>query len=142
MSAELAEACIESPEELCRRLQDFTDHQPSSSYQRVVEVQMESDSDDDSAASTATTERRAWELQGDEPQNEGNEDEPENDDDRNDENDEQNVVQAEEPIGTDGVHGNAPEGSREPVDAAMRAILSVKPRFAADKHIDRYWQKV
>ena len=58
---------------------------------------MESDSDDDSAASTATTERRAWELQGDEPQNEGNEGEPENDDDRNDENDEQDVVRAEEP---------------------------------------------
>ena len=38
MSAELAEACIESPEELCRRLQDFTDYQPSNSYQRVVEV--------------------------------------------------------------------------------------------------------
>ena len=69
MSAELAEACIESPEELCRWLQDFTDHQPASSFQRTVEAQMESDSDDDSAASTATTERRAWELQGDEPQN-------------------------------------------------------------------------
>ena len=30
MSVELAEACIEFPEELCLRLQDFTDHQPSS----------------------------------------------------------------------------------------------------------------
>ena len=30
---------------------------------------MESDSDNDSEASTATTARRAWELQGDEPQN-------------------------------------------------------------------------
>ena len=104
MSAELAEACIESPEELCRRLQDFTDHQPSSSYQRTVEVQMESDSDDDSAASTATAERRVWELEGDEPQNEENEnerqneeDEPEDDDDRNNENDERNVVPNEEP---------------------------------------------
>ena len=57
MSAELAEACIEFPEELCLRLQDFTDmHQPSSSYQRTVEARMESDSDDDSAASTATAE--------------------------------------------------------------------------------------
>merc|ERR1712117_415469 len=70
MSAELAEACIESPEELCLRLQDFTDtHQPASSYQRTVEARMESDSDDGSEASTATTARRAWELQGDEPRN-------------------------------------------------------------------------
>ena len=140
--AELAEACIESPEELCRRLQDFTDHQPSSSYQRVVEVQMESDSDDDSAASTATTERRAWELQGDEPQNEGNEDEPENDDDRNDENDERDAVPAEEPTGTNGIQENVPEGSQGPVDAATRTIVSVKPRFASDKITDRYWQEV
>ena len=53
---------------------------------------MESDSDDDSEASTGTTARRAWELQGDEPQND-EEDEPndENDDDQNEENDERNA---------------------------------------------------
>ena len=61
MSEELAEACIEFPEELCLRLQDFTDtHMPSSSYQRIGEAQMESDSDNDSEASTASTARRAW----------------------------------------------------------------------------------
>ena len=77
MSEELAEACIEFPEELCLRLQDFTDtHMPSSSYQRTGEARMESDSDDDgSEASTATTARRAWELQGDEPRNDENDDE-------------------------------------------------------------------
>ena len=49
MSVELAEACIEFPEELCLRLQDFTDtHMPSSSYQRQGLAQMESDSDNDS----------------------------------------------------------------------------------------------
>ena len=97
---------------------------------------MESDSDDDSAASTATTERRAWELQGDEPQKE------ENDDDRNEENDEQDVVRAEEPTGTDGVQENVPEGSRGPVDAATRTIGSVKPRFGVDRVTDVYWQEV
>ena len=77
MSAELAEACIEFPEELCLRLQDFTDtHQPSSSYQRTGEARMESDSDDGSEASTATTARRTWELQRDEPRNNENNDEP------------------------------------------------------------------
>ena len=66
MNEELAEACIEFPEELCLRLQDFADaHMPSSSYQRIGEAQMESDSDNHSEASTATTARRAWELQGD-----------------------------------------------------------------------------
>ena len=90
MSVELAEACLEFPEELCLRLQDFTDtHMPSSSYQRTGEAQMESDSDNDSEASTATTARREWELQEDEPQN-GEEEE------QNDENDEQNAEQNEE----------------------------------------------
>ena len=57
MSAELAEACIEFPEKLCLRLQDFTDmHQPSSSYQRTVEAQMESDSDNESEAVTEQNE--------------------------------------------------------------------------------------
>ena len=104
---------------------------------------MESDSDDDSEASTGTTARRAWELQGDEPQND-EEDEPndENDDDRNEENDERNAVQTEEPTGTDGIHGNAPGDSREPADAATRTVGSVRPRFAADRVTDVYWQKV
>ena len=101
MNEELAEACIEFPEELCLRLQDFTDtHMPSSSYQRIEKAQMESDSDNDSEASTATTARRAWELQGDEPQND-------EEDEQNDENDEQNAEQNEELTGTDGIHENA-----------------------------------
>ena len=64
MSIELAEACIEFPEELWLKLQDFTDtHMPSSSYRRIGEAQMDSDSDNDSEALTSTTARRAWELQ-------------------------------------------------------------------------------
>ena len=51
LSVELAEACLEFPEELCLRLQDFTDtHMPSNSYERTGEAQMESDSDNDSEA--------------------------------------------------------------------------------------------
>ena len=88
---------------------------------------MESDSDDRSEASTATTARRAWELQGDEPRND------ENDDERNEENEERNAAQAEEPTGTDGIHENAPGDSREPADAATRTIGSVRPRFAQDR---------
>ena len=129
MSEELAEACIEFPEELCLRLQDFTDtHMPSSSYQRIGGAQMESDSDNNSEASTATTARRAWELQGDEQ--------------HDDEEDEQNAEQNEELAGTDGIHEDAPRGSQEPIDAAARMIGSVKPRFAADRVVDVYWQKV
>ena len=103
---------------------------------------MESDSDDDSAASTATTERRAWELQGDEPQNEGNEDESGNDDDRNDENDERDAVPAEEPTGTNGILENVPEGSHGLVHAVTRTIVSVKPRFASDNNHDSCRQDI
>ena len=89
---------------------------------------MESDSDNNSEASTATTARRAWEPQGDEPQN--------------DEEDEQNAEQNEELAGTDGIHENAPGDSQEPADAAARTFGSVKPRFAQDRVVDAYWQKV
>ena len=57
---------------------------------------MESDSDNHSEALTATTARRAWELQGDEPQN--------------DEEDERNAEQNEELVGIDGIHEDAPWG--------------------------------
>ena len=89
---------------------------------------MESDSDNHSEASTATTARRAWELQGDEPQN--------------DQEDEQNAEQNEELAGTDGIHEDAPGGSQEPIDVAARTIGSEKPRFAEDRVVDVYWQKV
>merc|ERR1711894_752772 len=137
MGEELTEACIEFPEELCLRLQDFTDtYMPSSSYQRRGEARMESDSDDDgSEESTATTARRAWELQGDEPQND-------EEDEQNDENDEQNTEQNEELTGTDGIHENVPGDSQEPSGAAARTVGSVKLRFAADRVTDVYWQKV
>ena len=89
---------------------------------------MESESDNDSEASTNTTARRAWEIQGYEPQN--------------DEEDEQNAEQNEELAGTDGIHENAPGGSQEPIDAAARTVGSVKPRFAEDRVADVYWQDV
>ena len=85
---------------------------------------MESDSDNHSEASTATTARRAWELQGDEPQN--------------DEEEEQNAEQNEELAGINEIHEDAPGGSQEPIDAAARTIGSVKPRFAADRVVDVY----
>ena len=76
-----------------------------------------------------------WDLQGDEPQND-------EEDEQNDENDEQNAEQNEELAGTDGIHEEAPGGSQEPIDAVARTIGSVKPRFAADRVVDVYWQKV
>ena len=93
----------------------------------------------------ATTARRTWELQRDEPRNNENNDETrnnENDDDRNEENDERNAVQTEEPTGIDGVHENAPGDSREPADAATRTIGSVRPRFAVDRVADVFWQEI
>ena len=58
MNEELAEACIEFPEELCLKLQDFTEaHMPSSSYELIGVAQMESDSDNHSEVSTASTGR-------------------------------------------------------------------------------------
>ena len=134
MNEELADACIEFPEELCLKLQDFTDtHMPSSSYQRIGEAQMESDSDNHSEASTATTARRAWELQGDEPQDDEQDEE---------QNAEQDAEQNEELVGINEIHEDAPGGSQEPVDAVARTIGSVKPRIPQDRVVDVYWQQV
>ena len=83
---------------------------------------MESDSDNHSEASTAKTARRAWELQGDEPQN-----------------DEQDEEQNAELVGINEIHEDAPGGS---VDAVARTIGSVKPRIPQDRVVDVYWQQV
>ena len=90
---------------------------------------MESDSDNHSEASTATTARRAWELQGDEPQND-------------EEDDERNAEQNEELAGINEIHEGAPGGSQEPIDVVARTIGSVKPRFVQDRVVDVYWQEV
>ena len=123
MNEELADACIEFPEELCLKLQDFTEtHMPSSSYERVGVAQMESDSDNHSEVSTASTGRRARdEFSFLFPQND---------------------EQKEELADIDEIHEDAPGGSQEPVDAVARPIGSVNPRFAQDRVVDVYWQHV
>merc|ERR1711894_188912 len=126
MNEELADACIEFPEEFCLKLRDFTEeHMPSSSYKRVGVAQMESDSDNHSEMSTTSTGRRATdEFSFLFPQND---------------------EQKEEPANLDEIHEDAPGGSQEPVDAVASPagpIGSVNPRFAQDKFMDMYWQHV
>ena len=86
---------------------------------------MESDSDNHSEVSTASTGRRARdEFSFLFPQND---------------------EQKEEPANLDEIHEDAPGGSQEPVDAVAspaRPIGSVNPRFAQDKVVDIYWQHV
>ena len=94
---------------------------------------MESYSDNDSEASTATTARRAWELQGDEPQDDEQDEE---------QNAEQDAEQNEELVGINEIHEDAPGGSQEQVDAVARTIGSVKPRIPQDRVVDVYWQQV
>ena len=70
MSEDLADACIEFPNELCRQLRNFTEaNMPSSSCQRIGAAPVEGDSDDDSEVSTSSGGR------GEEEENEPQDDE-------------------------------------------------------------------
>ena len=119
MSEDLADACIEFPEELCRELRGFTEkHMPSSSYERIGAAPMEGDSDDDSEVSNSSTGR------GEEA-----EEEPQNDE------------QDKEPADIDEIHEDVPGDSKEPADAVARPVRpvgSVNPRFTQDGFMDVY----
>ena len=123
MSEDLADACIEFPEELCHELRGFTEkHMPSSSYERIGAAPMEGDSDDHSEVSTSSTGR------GEEAEDEWQDDE-----------------QEEEPANVDEIHEDGPGDSQESADAASKPVKpvgSVNPRFTQDKLVDFYWQQV